>query len=70
MVYRWSLDTQAYDYTFQDILGKDNPVADGFSRLVADNMSYTEVIATLLPPPKIPAHLHVLIGIASQVIMD
>jgi hypothetical protein len=44
------------------MLGKDNPVADRFSRLVANNVSSTEVITTLLPPLKISAHLHVLIG--------
>jgi hypothetical protein len=38
MVYRWLVDTQEYDYAIEDILGVNNPVADGFSRLVQNNM--------------------------------
>jgi hypothetical protein len=34
MVYRWLVDTQEYDFKLEDILGVNNPVADGFSRLV------------------------------------
>jgi transposase InsO family protein len=59
MVYRWLVDTQEFDYTFEHIFGKDNPIADGFSRLVANNMP---IIAMLLPAAKIPEHLQVLIG--------
>ena len=54
MVYRWLVDTQEYDYTFEHILGKNNPVADSFSRLVENNMP---VIASLLPPEPIPEYL-------------
>jgi hypothetical protein len=53
MVYRWLVDAQEYDFTIEDIPGINNPVADGFSRLVANNMT-TEVIASLLPPEPIP----------------
>jgi hypothetical protein len=59
MVYRWLVDTQEYDYAFEDILGINNPVADGFSRLVENNMP---VIASLLPPEPIPEYLQILIG--------
>jgi hypothetical protein len=60
MVYRWLVDTQEFDYTLEDILGKNNPIADGFSRLVANNMP-ANIIAMLLPTAKIPEHLQVLI---------
>jgi hypothetical protein len=49
MVYRWLVDTQEYDYAIEDILCVNNPVADGFSRLVQNNMK-PEIIASLLPP--------------------
>jgi hypothetical protein len=39
----------------------DNPVADGFSRLVANNMP-KDVIAMLLPPTAIPDSIYILIG--------
>jgi hypothetical protein len=61
MVYRWLVDTQEYDYTLEDNLGIDNPIADGFSRLVANNMP-TNIITMLSPPGKIPDNLHVIIG--------
>ncbi len=61
MVYRWLVDIQEYDFKLEDILGKDNPVADGFSRLVANNMP-AKLIAMLSPPIQIPEHLQVLIG--------
>jgi hypothetical protein len=61
MVYRWLVDTQEFDFTLEDILGKDNPVADGFSRLVANNVP-ANIITMLSPPAKIPEHLRVLIG--------
>jgi hypothetical protein len=46
MVYRWLVDIQEYDFTLEDILGINNPVADGFSRLV---------------PEPIPDYLRILI---------
>jgi hypothetical protein len=49
MVHRWLVDTQEFDYALEDILGKHNPVADGFSRLVENHMT-KELIASLLPP--------------------
>jgi hypothetical protein len=52
MVYRWLLNTQQFDYTLEDILGKKNPIADGFSRLIANNMP-ANIIAMLSPPAKI-----------------
>jgi transposase InsO family protein len=61
MVYRWLVDVQEYDFKLEDILGVDNPVADGFSRLVANNMT-PSLIASLLPPEPIPEYLHILIG--------
>jgi transposase InsO family protein len=61
MVYRWLVDIQEYDFTMEDILGVDNPVADGFSRLVANNMT-PEMIATLLPPKPIPTWLFIIIA--------
>jgi hypothetical protein len=60
MVYRWLIDTQKYDYAIEDILGVNNPVADGFSRLVQNNMK-PEMIASLLPPKPIPENLKILI---------
>ena len=39
---------QEYDYTLEDILGSNNPVADGFFRLVANNMTPGK-LAALLP---------------------
>jgi hypothetical protein len=59
MVYRWLVDTQEYDYTFEDILGKNNPVTEG--KIVANNMP-KDVIAMLLPPIAIPDSLYILIG--------
>jgi hypothetical protein len=53
MVYRWLVDMQEYDYSIEDILGIDNPVADGFSRLVANNIP-PALIASLLPKEPIP----------------
>jgi hypothetical protein len=61
MVYRWLVEIQEYDFTLEDILGKDNPVADGFSRLVANNMP-SDIIAMLSPPHKIPERFLILIG--------
>jgi hypothetical protein len=61
IAYRWLVDTQEFDYTFEHILGKNNPIADGFSHLVANNMP-ANIIAMLSPTAKIPEHLHVLIG--------
>ena len=61
MVYRWLVDIQEYDYAIEDILGVNNPVADGFSRLVSNNMT-PDVIASLLPPEPIPESLVILIG--------
>jgi hypothetical protein len=61
MVYQWLVDTQEFDYTLEDILGENNPIADGFSRLVANNMP-ANIIAMLSPTAKIPEHLQVLIG--------
>jgi hypothetical protein len=61
MVYRWLVDVQEYDFTLEDILGINNPVADGFSRLVANNMP-PEVIASLLSRELIPDYLKTLIG--------
>jgi hypothetical protein len=61
MVYRWFVDTQEHDFTLEDILGKNNPVADGFSRFVANNMP-AKIIAMLSPPPKISEQLQILIG--------
>jgi len=61
MVYRWWVDIQEYDFTIEDILGVNNPVADGFSRLVANNMS-PQLVASLLPPKPIPKYLIILIG--------
>jgi hypothetical protein len=58
MVYHWLVDTQEYDYAIEDILGV---VADGFSRLVQNNMKL-EMIASLLPPKPIPEYLKILIG--------
>jgi transposase InsO family protein len=62
MVYRWLVDVQEYDFTLEDILGINNPVADGFSRLVSNNMT-PEAIASLLPPEPIPDEIRMLIGI-------
>ena len=61
MVNRWLVDIQEYDYSIENILGKDNPVADGFSRLVANNMT-PGMIASLLPPLPIPEYLFILIS--------
>jgi len=61
MVYRWLIDVQEYDFTLEDILGINNPVADGFSRLVANNMT-PAVITSLLPPEPIPGYLYDLIA--------
>jgi transposase InsO family protein len=61
MVYRWLVDVQEYDFTLEDILGINNPVADGFSRLVANNMT-PAVMASLLPPEPIPESLRTLIA--------
>jgi hypothetical protein len=61
MVYRWLVDIQEYDFPLEDIPGKDNPVADSFSRLVGNNMP-SDMIAMLSPPPKIPEQLLILIG--------
>jgi hypothetical protein len=58
MVNRWLVDTQEYDYTLEDILRKDNPIANGFSRLVANNMPIN-IIAMLSPTAKIPENLQV-----------
>jgi hypothetical protein len=65
MVYRWLVDTQEFDYTLEDILGKNNPIADGFSRLVANNMPANNMPANnmISPTAKIPEHLQVLIGV-------
>jgi hypothetical protein len=60
MVYRWLVDVQEYNFKLEDILGINNPVADGMSRLVANNMT-PAVIASLLPPEK-PEYLYILIG--------
>ena len=54
--YRWLVNIQKYDYAIEDI-----PVADGFSRLVSNNMK-PELIASLLPPESIPKNLIKLIG--------
>jgi hypothetical protein len=65
MVYRWLVDIQEYDFSLEDILGINNPVADGISRLVANNMTPEEhkvYITSLLPPPPLPKYLQVLIG--------
>ena len=61
MVHRWLVDTQEFDYSIEDILGKNNPVADGFSRLVENKMP-KEMIASLLPPMPIPQYVQLLIG--------
>jgi transposase InsO family protein len=61
MVHRWLVDTQEFDYAIEDILGKHNPVADGFSRLVKNNMT-PGLIASLQPPLPIPEFLKILIG--------
>ena len=60
MVHRWQVDTQEFDFTIESILGIDNPVADGCSRLVQNNMT-PAMIASLLPPQPIPEYLQVLI---------
>ena len=52
---------QEYDYTLEDILGSNNPVADGFSRLVCNNMTPGQV-AALLPMEEIPHEVYILIG--------
>jgi len=36
-VYRWKLAIQRYDFTIMHIPGKENVVADAFSRLVKDD---------------------------------
>ena len=61
MIVRWYVDMQEYDYTLEDILGSDNPVADGFSRLVPNNMTPGQV-AALLPMEEIPHEVYILIG--------
>jgi transposase InsO family protein len=61
MVYRWLVDVQEFDFTLEDILGTNNPVADGISRLVENNMT-PGMIASLLPPEPIPDYLRILIG--------
>jgi transposase InsO family protein len=61
MVYCWLVDVQEYDFTLEDILGINNPVADEISRLVENNMT-PEVIASLLPPELIPDYLRTVIG--------
>jgi hypothetical protein len=61
MVHRWLVDTQEFDYGMEGILGKYNPVADGFSRLVKSIMT-KEMIASLLPPTLIPKYFQVLTG--------
>jgi transposase InsO family protein len=61
MVYRWMVDTQEFDFSVEDILGINNPVADGFSRLVQNNMT-PELITSLLPPQPIPEYISILIG--------
>jgi hypothetical protein len=48
-VNRWFVDIQEFDFALKDILGKNNPVADGLSRLVANNMT-ADLIAVLHPP--------------------
>jgi hypothetical protein len=69
MVYRWLVDTQEYDYAIEDILGVNNPVADGFSRLVQNNMK-PKMIASLLPPKPIPEYLQILIGKVHDSVTD
>jgi hypothetical protein len=59
MVYRWLVDIQEYDYSIEEILGVENPVADRFSSLVANNMP-PSFIASLLPKEPIPVYLHKL----------
>jgi hypothetical protein len=61
MVYRWLVDVREYDFTLEDILGVNNPVADGFPRVVATNMT-PGLIASLLPPELILDYLRILIG--------
>jgi transposase InsO family protein len=61
MVQRWQVDTQEFDFGIEDILGINNPVADGFSRLVQNNMT-PALIASLLPPGPIPENIQILIG--------
>jgi transposase InsO family protein len=61
MVQRWQVDTQEFDFGIEDILGINNPVADGCSRLVQNNMT-PAMIASLLPPAPIPEDIHILIG--------
>ncbi len=60
MVQRWLVSVQEYDFKLVDILGKNNPVADGLSRLVANNMPEkvmpAKIIASLVTN-NMPAHM-------------
>jgi hypothetical protein len=59
MVYRWLVDIK-YDYSIEDILGVENPVADRFLCLVANNMP-PSLIASLLHEQSILVYLHKLL---------
>ena len=61
MIIRWYLDIQEFDFFLQHILGKNNPVSDGFSRCVLNQMKLKDVqaldvqaLAALLPAVPIP----------------
>lgn len=48
MIIRWYVNMQELDYTLRDILGSNNPVADGFSRCVRNHMTSNQHVVTTL----------------------
>jgi hypothetical protein len=56
MIYRWWISIQEFDFILKDILGKDNEVADGFSRLVNNQMTDKQLLisAMLIAKPMSP----------------
>jgi transposase InsO family protein len=48
MIYRWWVSIQEFDFILKDILGKDNEVADGFSRLVKNQMTDKQLLLTAM----------------------
>jgi transposase InsO family protein len=48
MIYRWWVSIQEFDFILKDILGKDNEVADGFSRLVKNEMTDKQLLITAM----------------------
>jgi len=48
MIYRWWVSIQEFDFILKDILGKDNEVADGFSRLVKNEMTDKQLLISAM----------------------